>query len=205
MPAASEIEPVCPGIFLWRLYDPSVKADLFSTALETAAGTYLIDPVRLTPAAGGSLASLARIAGIVVTNENHERAAAQFSEKFQISVHLHAALLGTTGLPKMAALQDGCIFSPGLTAVEIEGGPAGEIAVHFDASGGTMILGDALINFEPYGFALLPAKYCSNFKAMRLSLSKLLDYSFDRMLFAHGTPILSRARQRLEELLKEHR
>jgi glyoxylase-like metal-dependent hydrolase (beta-lactamase superfamily II) len=205
MLAASEIEPICPGIFLWRLYDPSVKADLFSTALETAAGTYLIDPVRLTPAASGGLASLPRIAGIVVTNENHERAAAQFSERFQVPVHLHVALMGATGLLKVEALQDRCTFSPGLTAVEIEGGPAGEIAVHFDASGGTMIVGDALINFEPYGFTLLPAKYCSNFKMMRRSLSKLLDYSFDRMLFAHGTPILSRARQRLEELLKEDR
>jgi hypothetical protein len=62
-----------------------------------------------------------------------------------------------------------------------------------------------LINFEPYGFVLLPAKYSSNFKLMRRSLSKLLDYSFERMLFAHGLPILSHARERLELLLKERR
>jgi hypothetical protein len=68
-----------------------------------------------------------------------------------------------------------------------------------------MVIGDALINFEPYGFGLLPAKYCSNFKLMRRSLSQLLDYSFERMLFAHGMPILSRARERLELLLTEHR
>ena len=86
----------------------------------------------------------------------------------------------------------------------IEGAPAGEIAVFDDADGGTMIMGDALINFEPYGFALLPAKYCSNAKLMRRSLPKLLDYSFERMLFAHGTPILSGARRRLERLLEEH-
>ena len=66
-----------------------------------------------------------------------------------------------------------------------------------------MIMGDALINFEPYGFTFLPAKYCSNAKMMRRSLPKLLDYSFDRMLFAHGTPIVCGARQRLEELLRQ--
>ena len=204
MPFASEIEPVSPGIFIWRLYDPSVKADLFSTALETATGAYLIDPIPLAPEAVASLARRVKIAGIIVTNENHERAAAQFAEKFKVPIYMDAALAGAMELRGAAPVQ-GNTFPAGLTAVEIEGGPAGEIAIHFAGSDRTVVIGDALINFEPYGFALLPAKYCSNFKLMRRSLAKLLDYSFDRMLFAHGMPILSQARQRLEQLLKEHR
>jgi glyoxylase-like metal-dependent hydrolase (beta-lactamase superfamily II) len=203
MPIASEIEPVSPGVSIWRSYDPSVKADLFSTALETASGTYLIDPIPLAPEAVTSLAAQVKVAGIIVTNENHERAAAQFSEKFAVPIYMSPALLSERQFPSTAPVQDKR-FPAALTAVEIEGGPAGEIAIHFAGGYGTMVVGDALINFEPYGFALLPAKYCSNFKAMRRSLSKLLDCSFDRMLFAHGMPILSRARERLEQLLKEH-
>jgi hypothetical protein len=201
---ASEIEPVAPGIFLWRFYDPSVKAELFSTALETAAGTFLIDPIPLSPDAAASLQDGAEIAGIVVTNENHDRAAAQFAEKFKVPIHMDAALVSATKLPAGVSVHDGS-FPTELTAIGIEGGPAGETAIHLAAGDGTMVIGDALINFEPYGFALLPAKYCSNFKLMRRSLSKLLDYSFERMLFAHGMPILSRARERLELLLTEHR
>jgi Metallo-beta-lactamase superfamily len=204
MPLASEIEPVFPGISLWRCYDPSVKADLFSTALETASGTYLIDPIPLAPEAVARLASPAKVAGIIVTNENHQRATAQFSGNFAVPIYLSAVLLSTTQLPSAAPVQDKR-FPAELTAVEIEGGPAGEIAIYFAGGDGTMVVGDALINFEPYGFALLPAKYCSNFKEMRRSLSKLLDYSFDRILFAHGMPILSRARERLEQLLKGDR
>jgi hypothetical protein len=203
MPIASEIEPVAPGIAIWRSYDPSVKADLFSTALETAAGTYLIDPIPLAPEAVTSLAAQVKVAGIIVTNENHERAGAQFSEKFAVPIYMSPALLSATELPSTAPVQDKR-FPAVLTAVGIEGGPAGEIAIHFASGGGTLVVGDALINFEPYGFALLPAKYCSNFKVMRRSLTQLLEYSFDRMLFAHGMPILSRARERLEQLLKEH-
>jgi hypothetical protein len=30
-----------------------------------------------------------------------------------------------------------------------------------------------------------------------------LDYTFERMLFAHGTPVLTAARQRLEQLVLE--
>lgn len=201
---ASEIEPVFPGICLWRFYDPSVKADLFSTAVETASGTYLMDPIPLAPEAFANLRSRAKIAGIIVTNQNHERAAAQFAEKFNVLIYLDAGLASSTKLPGVAPVQKNS-FPAELTAVAIGGGPAGEIAIHFAAHGGTMVLGDSLINFEPYGFALLPAKYCSNFKLMRGSLSKLLDYSFERMFFAHGMPILSHARERLELLLKEHR
>jgi hypothetical protein len=201
---ASEIEPVVPGIFLWRFYDPSVRADLFSTALQIASALYLVDPIPLAPGAIASITSQAKIAGVIVTNENHERAAAQFAEEFRVPIYLDAALASATKLPAVALIQGNGLPAE-LTAAGIEGGPAGEIAIHFAAGDGTMVVGDALINFEPYGFALLPAKYCSNFKLMRRSLSKLLDYSFERMFFAHGTPILSQARARLELLLKEHR
>jgi hypothetical protein len=204
MPVASEIEPVSPGVSIWRCYDRSVKADLFSTALQTASGIYLIDPIPLAPEAVASWAGQDKVAGIIVTNENHERAAAQFSEKFAVPIYLSATLIGATRLPSATPVQDKG-FLTALTAVEIVGAPAGEIAIHSGAGVGTMVIGDALINFEPHGFALLPAKYCSNLKVMRRSLARLLDYSFDRMLFAHGLPILTRARERLEHLLKDHR
>ena len=64
------------------------------------------------------------------------------------------------------------------------------------------IIGDALINFAPYGFTFLPAKYCSNQKQMRQSLGKLLAYKAERMFFAHGLPILSAASERLRGLLE---
>jgi len=88
-------------------------------------------------------------------------------------------------------------------AIEIPGGPAGETAIYQASDGGSVIIGDALINFEPYGFAFLPKKYCANEKQMRRSLRRLLDYDFERMLFAHGTPIMQSARKKLEQLLRD--
>lgn len=186
MLVAAELEPVTRGTWIWRLYDPAVKADLFSTAISTVRGIYLVDPVPLAADAISELNGQGTIAGIVVTNENHERAAEDFARQFQVPVYNRSRI------------------GPGLSAISIDGAPAGEIAVYCDEDGGTLIIGDALINFEPYGLALLPSKYCSNAKLMRKSLPKLLDYSFERMLFAHGAPILSGARQRLEQLLEKH-
>jgi len=85
--------------------------------------------------------------------------------------------------------------------IEVEGAVTGEIALYHSSNGGTLIVGDALINFEPYGFTLLPRKYCLSEKQMRSSLHQLLTRPAERMLFAHGTPILSGANARLQQLL----
>jgi hypothetical protein len=205
MPVAEETEQVAPGIFIWQFYDPKVRADLFSTAVEAEAGMFLVDPIPLKADAWRNLEAQRQIAGLIITNENHARATPEFADKLAVPIYLHGALRGTIAVSGTVEVHDREIFSPGLTAIAIDGAPAGEIAVHYEANGGALVVGDGLINFEPYGFALLPAKYCSDSKLMRRSLSKLLDYSFDRMLFAHGTPILSGARQRLETLLAENR
>ena len=201
MAIASEIEPVAPGISLWRVFDPAVKADLYSTAITTIEGSYVIDPVALRPEAAAELHAHSPIVGIIVTNENHARAAASFAETFKVPIHSHLALFSATGLPKVEPIQDRRTFASELTAIDIDGAPMGEIAIHYSRDYGTMIVGDALINFEPYGFTFLPPKYCSNARTMRRSLSNLLDFAFERILFAHGTPILTGARHRLEELL----
>jgi glyoxylase-like metal-dependent hydrolase (beta-lactamase superfamily II) len=202
MPRAAEIETVCSGVVFWHVYDPAVKAELFSTCLETAAGTYLVDPIPLKPDATTDLTRTG-VAGIIITNENHERAAALFAAQFQVPVY--SALPSIPGITEGVVINQNQSLAPGLVAVLIDGAPAGEIAVHWEANGGTLVVGDALINFDPYGFTFLPSKYCRDFKQMCRSLEKLLEYQFERILFAHGTPIVSRARHRLETLLREAR
>jgi hypothetical protein len=201
MQRTEEVDQVSPRIFVWQTYDSKIKADLFSTALETPAGIYVVDPIPLWPDGLLSLRATGKAAGIFVTNGNHARAAAQFAEAFSVSTYVHETLRESPDFPQATWVRDGEMFSQGLTAVAINGGPAGETALHCDDNGGTMVLGDALINFEPHGFGLLPGKYCLDPKLMRRSLGKLLDYAFERMLFAHGTPILSDARARVEQLL----
>lgn len=206
MPRAQELDEVAPGIFVWQAYDSKVKADLFSTALETQAGAYLVDPIPLAPEGLLSLrARHPRTAGIFVTNANHARAATDFARTFSVPLYVHDELRGSPDFLQAMGVQDGEVLAGGLTAVAIDGAPAGEMALHHNDNGGTIVVGDALINFEPHGFGLLPAKYCLDPKRMRRSLRKLLDYAFERMLFAHGTLILSGARPRLEHLLAEIR
>lgn len=201
MTHARNLDEVSPGIFVWQKYENSVKAELFSTALSTQTGTYVVDPITLDTNGLLQLGTSLKIAGICVTNCNHARAATEFATTFAVPIYVHNELRRNAEFPNATGLHDGELLAQGLTALTLEGGPAGEMALHCEENGGTMVLGDALINFEPSGFRLLPEKYCMNARLMRRSLRKLLDHPFDRIFFAHGTPILSKARARLEQLL----
>lgn len=184
----AELDQVAPGLFIWQRYDSAVKADLFSTAMVTPAGVYLVDPIPIKSAALRPVLEGGEVVGVILTNANHARASAEFAERF------HVAIAGKGRPGERPSLE--------ITFIEIEGAAEGEIALHLARDGGTLIMGDALINMDSSGFAFLPAKYCSNHKLMRKSLRQLLDCRFERILFAHGLPILSQAHARLTELLK---
>jgi hypothetical protein len=47
MPPATELLRLSDSISLWQAYDPTVKADLFSSAIQAVAGVFLIDQSRL--------------------------------------------------------------------------------------------------------------------------------------------------------------
>ena len=197
-----EVNELRRGLFVWQRYDLAVKADLFSTGVTTAAGLYVIDPICPRDEGLAALVSNSNVVGVIVTNSNHARAAAAFAEKAGVAIYVHQDAAAAVDSIRVVAIVPGRETPSGLTTIGIEGAPAGEIAVHCASDGGTLIIGDALINFGTNGFTFLPAKYCSNARLMRKSLPKLLDYEFERILFAHGTPITSQARARLAALLE---
>lgn len=194
------IEPVTSHVGIWHAYDPSVKADLFSTVLTLKSSAFLIDPIPLDPV---SLEQLAKrtIDGIIVTNQNHWRGSAGLSALLSVPIFAHPdAAEAEIEIPFSAIRQDRP-FESALRVLAIDGAAPGEIAILADLEEPLVIVGDALINFEPYGFTLLPKKYCVDHRKMRQSLTRLLDFQFDKLFFAHGPPILVKARQRLEGLL----
>ncbi len=201
MRPASDFDRIAPDIAIWHAYNPEVKAELYSTCLATGAGTYLVDPIPLQREAFDEMMGSRPVAGIVLTNSNHHRAAAQFTRQFAVTIFAHGDTFPDAQPSRLKIVSDGDAICTRFSVVNIEGASPGEIVLHYAVDGGTLIVGDALINFEPYGFAFLPAKYCSNQKQMRRSLRKLLDYKAKRILFAHGTPILSAASERLRALL----
>jgi glyoxylase-like metal-dependent hydrolase (beta-lactamase superfamily II) len=201
MISAAELQNVGPGLFLWQAYDPKIKAELFSTAIFTPSGYFLVDPIPLADPAIGELRDAGGISGVVITNSNHLRASYQFADRFSVPIFAHPASFPEQKPSRFTKVADGVKICDALEVIAIDGAAPGEIALHYIPDGGALIIGDALINFNPYGFTFLPAKYCSNQKEMRRSLRKLINCKSERLLFAHGLPILSQASARLQELL----
>ena len=204
MSPAPDVDLVAPGVFIWQNYDPAVKADLFSTAIETESGLFIVDPIELDEGALHFLTNGRKVAGIIISSANHIRAAGQFARNFSARVFAHPELATKSEFGVDVALSENEKPARDLRVIFIDGAAVGEIALHCEREEGTLILGDALINFGSHGLDFLPAKYCSNAKQMRRSLRKLLDLDFERIFFAHGTPILVSARARLEALLNKN-
>ena len=200
MKPAEEFQQVQPGLFFWQSYAPAVKSDLSSTALQLGEKLIFIDPIPLAPAALEELTSLATPAQIILTNGNHARAAEEYRARFSIPIAAHAAAEVELGFGLDQRLQEGDKLLNEITVVEVPGAGAGEISLH--APGGVMCVGDALIHLESHGFALLPAKYCLDAKALPNSLQKLLLFDWQLLTFAHGLPLVSGARRKLQALLE---
>ena len=190
-----------PGLWLWQAHDSSVKADLFSSAILTGSGVYIVDPIVLADDELRQLSEAAPIAGIVVTNANHARASSAYSDRFSVPIWANPRSFPDSKPARFTEAKEATPIAGELEVIEVEGAVAGEIALYHAPNGGTLIVGDALINFGPYSFTLLPRKYCLSEKQMRSSLHQLLARPAEQMLFAHGTPILSGANARLRQLL----
>jgi glyoxylase-like metal-dependent hydrolase (beta-lactamase superfamily II) len=94
--------------------------------------------------------------------------------------------------------EDGESLPGGVEAISLDGFGPGETAFWRE---GVLIAGDALIHLPPYGFSMLPDKYCADPKKGRESLKKLLRLPVETLAFAHGLPIVANARERLAGLL----
>ena len=86
MPEASDLLRLSGSLWLWQAYDPAAKSDLFSTAIKTKAGLFFIDPIPLVASCLEQLSGGARVAGVLVTNLNHPRAAETFARQFNAPI-----------------------------------------------------------------------------------------------------------------------
>src|SRR5207302_1141684 len=119
MRPADDYDEICDGLFFWQAHDPSVKTDLSSVALRVEAGLVFVDPIPLANTSLDMLLAQAKPAAIILTNANHERAAAQFRERFSIPVLAHATAGGEFSFAIDRSVADGDRVFGDLEIVEL--------------------------------------------------------------------------------------
>ncbi len=194
------------ALALWQAYDPASKVNLHATAVAVAGGgLFFVDPIPLSAAARDELLEEVGTApaGVLVTNGNHARAAAEFARRFRVPLAATAAAAQAAGVEPAETIPaaGGAVFGETFEAVALPGAVIGEVALCREDGGGLAVIGDALIHLDAYGFIVLPDKYCENPKELRRSLARLAERRFGTLAFAHGDPLVGCGDERLRTLL----
>ena len=188
------IEEILPGVCRWSAFSPAHRVELTAHAVGSDDGLRIFDPI--VPPSEVALPRSSRDR-VLLTNENHERAAAAWlAEGVPVWCSPEA---GTTlpGIQRWGAGADPDP-APGWTRIPLAGGPPGETAFLLPKRS-LMIFGDAVVNLPGRGLEILPDKYCRDPRLLRESLRGLPD--FDHAMFAHGEPLLAAAGRRVASLL----
>src|SRR5438477_10961402 len=119
-----------PGLWLWQAHDSSVKADLFSTAILTGSGVYIVDPIALADEELRQLSEAAPIAGIVVTNANHARTSSAYSDRFSVPIWANPRSFPDLKPARFTEAKEATPIAGELGATEVERAGTGEIALY---------------------------------------------------------------------------
>lgn len=193
LPTAKAFTQIAPGIVRWAAFSPFHRVELTSQAVFTNTGLMIFDPIPLKESERFRSRWGAGRASLVLTNGNHERAAAEWHRDWGIPPESRIPSLFSPELA-VAAWTD----RDGWRAMPLPGGAPGEtVFLHEGLS--LTVFGDAVVNLQERGLELLPDKYCTDPVALKTSLAGLP--MFERAVFAHGQPLLSGASAKIAALL----
>jgi glyoxylase-like metal-dependent hydrolase (beta-lactamase superfamily II) len=194
MKPVADFHQITRDLFVWHGYNAECKTDCTSTAIRTPDGFVLIDPVRLEEQAIERIVSDDKVVAVLLTNGNHLRGSLYEKERLDVPIY---APSGTENMLRVDRLvSDGELLWETLRAIALPGGSPGETAYH---APGVLVIGDAVTNLD--GLQVLPEKYCADLPLLLNSLRAIRPLQFEIACFAHGLPIVGKARQRLADLV----
>jgi glyoxylase-like metal-dependent hydrolase (beta-lactamase superfamily II) len=194
MKPVADFHQITSDLFVWHGYNSECKTDCTSTAIRTPDGFVLIDPVRLEEQAIERIVSNDKVVAVLLTNGNHLRGSLYEKERLEVPIY---APSGTESMFRVDRLvNDGELLWETLRAIALPGGSPGETAYH---APGVLVIGDAVTNLD--GLQVLPEKYCVDLPLLLNSLRAIRPLQFEIACFAHGLPIVGKARERLADIL----
>lgn len=189
---------ILPGLHRWAAFSPEHKVELTSHSVWDGQSLIVFDPIPLAAEVFDWFPVPHAPDAIVLTNENHERDASRWRERFPLAVRaVPEARLALDGVRRWDTTAPPF---PGWEIIPLPGGAGGESAWYCPAKS-LAVFGDAVVNLPERGLELLPAKYCRDAVRLRASLRALRTRPFANAVFAHGQPLLGDAGARLAALL----
>lgn len=200
MERVSKFESIGPHAFTWQGYDPAVKCDLTSTAIDINGQFVIFDPIALTSSAWTELVAGRNPSAILLTNANHQRDSLAWRDRLGIPIIAPASTSREITADHWID-EDDSLPVAGLQAISLPGAGLGEMAYYQPGTEPRLVIGDAVINLLPEGLRLLPDKYCEDPDRLRASIASLARLPVHTIHFAHGRPITLDSGHWVEDLL----
>jgi|GEM_PF-2401685 len=178
----------------------------------------MVDPCRLPESDLNMLEDLGNPTHLIITNGNHVRHTDFYRDRYQLSVLTSRKLMAKIETSVDTFFDDGETLPGGLTAIGMPGMSLGETILLHPGGDGALIVGDAIFNYQKGDFALpmklfsaigmlpkglspMPGFAMENKAEAANSCRKLLNYTFDAIFVSHGSPLLSDAKARWQEVV----
>jgi len=194
---AQSVTEVVPGLFHWHVHDDRIDFISSAYAMQTEAGTVLIDPL---PLADAPLAQLGRITAICLSSGGHQRSAWRLRK--QLGAPIYApALSQTLAEEPEHRYSDGDRLPAGLLAVFTPGAGTTQHTLLLEGDPGIAFVPDLLARPPGEDVALIPEQYAFDIEEARRSVERLLGLPFTVLCIAHGEPVTTHAKDAIRAAL----
>lgn len=198
------MQEIGPGLWHWTAPHPHIHMEVSSYLL--APARVVLDPMMPPGGPGWFTAQGAEPEHVILTNRHHDRDAWRLREFFGCEVHCVATgLHELEGRGPVTPFQFGDELPGGIVAWEVGVLCPDETALHIPAhralacaDGVVRWPGVPGLTFVPDGLMDEPQQ---TKQGLREAYRRLLELDFDRLLLAHGDPVLSDGRTALRTFL----
>ena len=195
------LKQIVPGIHTWSTFSEEKGFGFNGYAVETPAGTVVIDPPPPAPEELAQLDALAPYEAVFVTNRNHSRAAAALAERYGAPVAIHARDAERAEARAGRLVQGGETVGGEIQLVHVPGKSPGELAF-FIPRRRALIVGDVVIGVPPGELSTYPDDKIDDKAALHRSAAKLLELDFDALLLCDGEPLPTGGKEALRRFVE---
>lgn len=203
-----------PGMYAWSRWQAERNMFFSSYLLVRDDGNVAFDPLPLDDAELGEVAALGGVQAILLTNRDHERAAAALRDRFGARIFASQAEADLFGLSIDERFEPGGVYLPssrltvrddvvpGIGALALHGAKTpGEVIYVFNDRRAA-IVGDALIGTPAGALSFLETSKLRDPQALALSLRPLWMLEPRALLLGDGTPLFAGVDSALGTLLE---
>jgi uncharacterized cupin superfamily protein/glyoxylase-like metal-dependent hydrolase (beta-lactamase superfamily II) len=189
-----------PGFYAWSQWQPGRNIYFSSHFWKREGGNVVFDPLPLDDADAREIEALGGVATILLTNRDHERAAAAMRDRFGARILCSRREAGLFEL-RVDETFDRQVL-PGISAIPLDGAKTpGEVAFLM-AESGVAVVGDAIIGAPAGALSFMPDDKIGDPVALALSLRHLWLPWTRTLLLGDGASLFAGVDEALGALLE---